>query len=78
MKNLHILVMRGLQISLVPGARDALKAGQCPARHGLLCAAGSENSFRDKYERYTRQGAGNSDVRGTALTAVAVKMPRAA
>lgn len=34
----------------------------------------NENSFRDKYERYTRQDPGNPDVRRKALTAVAAKM----
>jgi transposase len=36
----------------------------------------TENSFRDKYERYTKQGPGNPDVRRKALTAVAAKMAR--
>jgi transposase len=38
----------------------------------------NENSFRDKYERYTRQDPGNPDVRRKALTAVAAKMARVA
>jgi hypothetical protein len=38
----------------------------------------NENSFRDKYERYTRQEPGNPDVRRKALTAVAAKMARMA
>ncbi len=38
----------------------------------------TENSFRDKYERYTRQDPGNPDVRRKALTAVAAKMARVA
>jgi transposase len=38
----------------------------------------NENSFRDKYERYTRQEPGNPDVRRKALTAVAAKMARVA
>jgi hypothetical protein len=36
----------------------------------------TENSFRDKYERYTKQDPGNPDVRRKALTAVAAKMAR--
>ena len=38
----------------------------------------TENSFRDKYERYTKQDPTNPDVRRTALTAVAAKMARVA
>jgi transposase len=38
----------------------------------------TENSFRDKYERYMRQDPGNADVRRKALTAVAAKMARVA
>ena len=38
----------------------------------------TENSFRDKYERYTKQDPGNPDVRRKALTAVAAKMARVA
>jgi hypothetical protein len=38
----------------------------------------NENSFRDKYERYTRHDSGNPDVRRKALTAVAAKMARVA
>jgi transposase len=38
----------------------------------------NENSFRDKYERYTKQDPGNPDVRRKALTAVAAKMARVA
>ncbi len=38
----------------------------------------TENSFRDKYERYTKQNPGNPDVRRKALTAVAAKMARVA
>jgi transposase len=38
----------------------------------------NENSFRDKYERYTRQDPGNPDVRRKALTAVAAKIARVA
>ena len=33
----------------------------------------TENSFRDKYERYTKQDPGNPDVRRKALTAVAAE-----
>ncbi len=38
----------------------------------------TENSFRDKYERYVKQDPGNADVRRKALTAVAAKMARVA
>jgi transposase len=38
----------------------------------------TENSFRDKYERYMKQDPGNADVRRKALTAVAAKMARVA
>ena len=38
----------------------------------------TENSFRDKYERYMKQNPGNADVRRKALTAVAAKMARVA
>ncbi len=38
----------------------------------------TENSFHDKYERYTKQDPGNPDVRRKALTAVAAKMARVA
>jgi hypothetical protein len=38
----------------------------------------TENSFRDKYERYMKQDPGNADVRRKALTAVASKMARVA
>jgi hypothetical protein len=38
----------------------------------------TENSFRDKYERYMTQDPGNADVRRKALTAVAAKMARVA
>jgi len=38
----------------------------------------NENSFRDKYERYTKQDPGNPDVRRKGLTAVAAKMARVA
>jgi len=38
----------------------------------------TENSFRDKYERYTKQDPGNPDLRRKALTVVAAKMARVA
>jgi transposase len=38
----------------------------------------TENSFRDKYERYTKPDPGNPDLRRKALTAVAAKMARVA
>jgi hypothetical protein len=38
----------------------------------------NENSFRDKYERYTQQDPGNPEVRRKALTAVAARMARVA
>jgi hypothetical protein len=36
----------------------------------------TENSFREKYERYVKQDPGNPDVRRQALAAVAAKTAR--
>ena len=62
--------------------RDRLsKRGNARLRMAFWLAAQravrmTENSFRDKYERYMRQDPRNPDVRRKALTAVAAKMAR--
>src|SRR5262245_13623234 len=65
-----------MSVRAVPGPRATVQARECAAADGLVRM--TENSFRDKYERYVRPDPTNPDVRRKALTAVAAKMARVA
>lgn len=65
------------------GREQLSKRGNARLRYafwlaGLVAARMTENSFRDKYERYIAGNNGDADQRRKALTAVAAKMARVA
>ncbi len=65
------------------GQRHLSKRGNARLRYAYWLAATvairqRENSFRNKYERYTRKDPDNADLRRKARTAVAAKMARVA